>query len=71
MRVELQARPALTDYATESVHPMPATASVAATDLSASAASDKDRRVMLAQCADEGRKSNEMGGGGTKAYMAN
>ena len=49
---------------------MPATASVVATDLSASAASDKDGRVMLAWCAEEGSKGKEKGDGRTKAYMA-
>ena len=70
MRVELRARLALKDYAAESVHFMPATAFVAATDLSASAASGKERRVLLAWCADEESKVNEKGGERIKAYMA-
>ena len=59
MRVELRARLALKDYATESVYFMPAAGSVAATDLSASAASGKERRVRLASYADEGSRMNE------------
>ncbi len=70
MRVELRARLALKDYAAKSVHFMRSTASVVATDLSASAASGKERRVMLAKCANEGRKLNEKGGGRSRAYMA-